>query len=267
MKLWVAQHLNPRRYISTSFITPVGRHGGEICPFLTNQQGSARVPPNFAEGRSRPFQPMEDLFMSQGKFIVVSGGEGSGKTTLVHRLQTDFPGARYTREPGGTPYGEALRVPLLDRMYRPVPWAELFLFMSIRAQHVEEVIKPTLAAGRHVICDRYMQDTLAYQWYTRLGQRSPSQIMQLAEAAGFPQPDLWIYLDVDPEIGLRRRQQTGDMNRIDREKIEFHQHVREGFRDLFNYADYIHRGRLIDANQSPDDVYRAAHQVIDLLLT
>lgn len=204
--------------------------------------------------------------MSRGKFVVVSGGEGSGKTTLVERLKQDYPEALFTREPGGTPFGEALRQPLLSTDFRPGPWAELFLFMAIRAQHVTDKIVPALEFGQHVFCDRYMQDTLAYQWYARLGQRLPAQIMQLAEAAGFPQPDLWIYLDVDPKVGLKRRRKTGDLNRIDEEKIEFHARVREGFLKLFDYAEYRQNGRLIDANVTADPVYHEARRAIADLL-
>lgn len=206
--------------------------------------------------------------MSRGKFVVVSGGEGSGKTTLIDRLRTRYPTAVFTREPGGTPLGEALRHPLLNPEFHPVVGTELFLFMAIRAQHVAEVINPALEQGKLVICDRYLEDTFAYQWYARMNGTNPVLLYDMARVTNAPRADLWLYLDVDPLIGLARRQKAGGINRIDDEKIDFHRRVRQGFQLLLDgqYQTYAHRSHQIDASQSPEEVYREAHHVIDLLL-
>jgi dTMP kinase len=193
--------------------------------------------------------------MPRGPFIVFSGGEGSGKTSILKLLKEEFPAIVTTREPGGTPFGEALRGPLLDPSFTPNPWAELFLFMSIRAQHVTELIHPSLEDGRAVVSDRYLEDSYAYQWAGKLGQTDPTQLMTLAQQAGFPMPDLWLWFDVEPALGLRRRRGTNETNRLDNESLAFHDHVRENFARLMTIEPYARIGRRIDSNGSLDGVY------------
>jgi dTMP kinase len=137
------------------------------------------------------------------------------------------------REPGGTAIGERIRDILHDPAHVGMtPWAEVFLFCASRAQLVAEVIRPALAAGRIVLCDRYADSTLAYQGYGR-GLDLESLRMVLHLATGGLKPDLTFYLDVSPEEGLSRRQRGGgEWNRLDQEALEFHRRVRAGYREL-----------------------------------
>lgn len=204
--------------------------------------------------------------MPRGPFIVFSGGEGSGKTSILKLLKEEFPAIVTTREPGGTPFGEALRAPLLDPSFSPNPWAELFLFMSIRAQHVTELIEPSMADGRAVVCDRYLEDSYAYQWSGKIGATDPAELFALARRAGFPVPDVWLWFDVEPALGLRRRRGTNETNRLDHESLAFHDSVREGFARLITIDPYTRIGRRIDSNGSLDGVYREVKKELAPLL-
>ncbi len=164
-------------------------------------------------------------------FITLEGGEGAGKTTqqslLAEQLRQEGYACLCTREPGGTALGKALRELLLhgDPM---TPLAELLLYAADRAEHVSKIIAPALAAGQVVICDRYTDSTLAYQGYGRgldLGQ-----IRQLNHlATGGLQPDLTLWLDLAPEVGLARSR-LGD--KLEQEHLEFHRRVYQGFQAL-----------------------------------
>jgi len=198
----------------------------------------------------------------KGPFVTFSGGEGSGKSSILERLKKEYPEIVATREPGGTPWGEALRQPLLDHTFNPTVWAELYLFMSIRAQHVADVIIPNTAAGKVVISDRYMQDSYAYQWSAKIGEHWPADLFRMAERAGFPNPDMWLWFDVDPEEGLRRRRQTMEINRLDQADLEFHRRVREAFEYLLGFDPYVHTGHRIDANRPIDEVYEQVKTLV-----
>lgn len=177
-----------------------------------------------------------------GKFIVFEGGEGSGKshhTALLARFfEQRGDSVIQTYEPGATLIGSALRKILLD--YRDdgnTPLAvstELFLFLADRAQHVTEIIQPALARGEIVICDRFVGSTLAYQG----GGRTIADRGLLLTMNDFATkaliPNIVFYLDVDPRIGLARKQKQdgGNLNRLDRENLEFHDRVRASFRQL-----------------------------------
>ena len=170
-------------------------------------------------------------------FITFEGPEGSGKTTQI-RLLTDYLQVQgysvvATREPGGTVIGDQIRTCLHDVNNTDMTAAaELLLYSASRAQLVGELIRPALAQGQIVLCDRYADSTLAYQGYGRgLDLASLQQITQFA--TGGLQPDLTLFLDVAVEAGLARRQQGGDeMNRLDREAVAFHQKVRTGYFQL-----------------------------------
>lgn len=204
--------------------------------------------------------------MPRGPFIVFSGGEGSGKSSILKLLKEEFPTIVATREPGGTPFGEALRQPLLDRSFSPNPWAELFLFMSIRAQHVSDLIMPETEAGKIVVCDRYLQDSYAYQWASKIGESDPTQLWDLARRAGFPTPDVWLWFDVDPAVGLQRRAGTSETNRLDHESHAFHTSVREAFAWLITTAPYDRIGRRIDSNRPLDEVYASVKEALKQFL-
>ncbi len=173
-----------------------------------------------------------------GQLIVFEGIEGAGKTTQLERaaawLRSQVPGAVLTtREPGGTLLGQELRHLLLKVRDEDeiAPRSELLLYASDRAQHVEQYLKPNLAQGAIILCDRYIHSTLAYQGYGR--QLDLELIHQLnAIATGGLMPDLTLWLDLPPEVGLQRIQQRGEANRLEREALAFHQRVRQGYLTL-----------------------------------
>lgn len=165
-------------------------------------------------------------------FIVLEGGEGAGKSTLAHALAGHLRGAGrevvLTREPGGTPAGEQVR----SLLHGPLtPWAEAFAFLLARAQLVSEVIRPALAAGAVVICDRFSGSTFAYQGYGRgLPLDELRRLNALATAA--LEPDLVLYLDLEPRIGLARKRGEAEALRTGVEALEFHERVRAGYLQL-----------------------------------
>ena len=191
----------------------------------------------------------------KGIFITFEGVEGSGKTTQVQRLATALgPDVVLTREPGGTPISERIR-DLFFTSDGITPMTELLLIAAARAQHVDERIRPALAAGQIVICDRFVDASVAYQGYR--GGINLEIIHQLNHAAtGGLTPDLTFVLDLPPEIGLKRQQQGGvHRNRLDRESLESHRKVREGY--LFVAKSDPRRVKLIDATHSPDTIHTA----------
>jgi dTMP kinase len=170
--------------------------------------------------------------MSRGRFISFEGGEGTGKSTQARRL-ADTLSARslktvLTREPGGTPLGEAIRgLILADRP--AVPASELLLFAAARIEHLAQVIRPALARGAWVVCDRYIDSTRVYQGIlAHVDPRLISSIEQLTLAPG-DMPDLTLVLDLDPEVGRARAQERGSLNRFDRNDIEAQRTIRAGF--------------------------------------
>lgn len=200
-----------------------------------------------------------------GVFITLEGPDGSGKTTQLRLLDgwltAQGQAPLVTREPGGTRIGEAVRDLLHDCTYvEMAPHAEILLYSASRAQLVTEVIRPALDAGRIVLCDRYFDSTYAYQGYGRgLSLDALRQITAFA-TQGLT-PDLTLYLDVPPEVGLRRRTQSGeDLNRLDREALAFHRRVRAGYRELA--AAEPRRWRVIDAQPPVDEVQQAVRDAV-----
>ncbi len=200
-----------------------------------------------------------------GRFIVLEGGEGAGKSHLAVRLARRFEAAGVhlveVREPGGTPAGEATRE-LLSRSL--TPWAEAFAFLLARAELVERVIKPALGRGTTILCDRFRASTVAYQGYGR-----GLDLKRLAEAnAAATQglvPDLTIYLDLPPEVGLRRKQGDDEGPATGRETLAFHERVREGYRQQLAQAP-AGTWLEIDATQPPEAVEAVAWEALATLL-
>ncbi len=189
----------------------------------------------------------------KGIFITFEGVEGAGKTTQAQRLATALGSdVVLTREPGGTPISERIRA-LFFTSDGITPMTELLLIAAARAQHVDERIRPALAAGKIVICDRFIDASVAYQGYR--GGIDLEIIHQLNRAAtGGLMPDLTFVLDLSPEIGLQRQQQGGvPRNRLDRESLESHRKVREGYRYVAKSDP--NRVKLIDAKKSPDAIH------------
>ena len=188
-----------------------------------------------------------------GLFVTFEGGEGSGKSTQVTRLADRLRAAGLdplvTREPGGTPLAEGIRALLLDPARAPGALAEALLMVAARADLVSTTLRPALAAGRVVLCDRYGDSTLAYQGGGR--GLDPAQLAAWNRAAtGGLVPDLTLLFDVSPELGLARRANAaGTPNRLDLESAAFHARVRERYLELARAEPA--RFVVLDASRDP----------------
>ncbi len=198
-----------------------------------------------------------------GRLITLEGVEGAGKSTQLARLLPWLQAAGYTvqttREPGGTALGQEIRALLLHgEAVSPV--AELLLYAADRAHHVATLLRPALAVGTWVICDRYTDSTLAYQGYGR-GLDLDLVAQTCAMATQGLTPDLTLWLDLDAAAGLQRLQgRPGQADRLERASLEFHQRVQQGFAALAQ-ADPQRIVRL-DASLSPDAVQAEIRQVL-----
>jgi dTMP kinase len=202
-----------------------------------------------------------------GRLIAFEGVEGSGKSTQLELLRAalesrEGPGDRrggppvspsrevvVTREPGGTPAGERIRALLLDPEVELHPRAEALLFAAARAELVEAVIRPALERGAVVLCDRYLDSSLAYQGGARGLGRGPVEAVNRFATGGLL-PDLVVLLDLDPAEGLGRRGR--DRDRIEAQDLGFHRRVRQAFRDLA--ATDPGRFAVVDAAAPIDEV-------------
>lgn len=198
-------------------------------------------------------------------FITLEGPEGSGKSSqlpiLAEWLREQGYNVYTTREPGGTLISDQIRTILHDLENTSMhPRTEILLYLASRSQHVEEVIRPLLEKDTIVLCDRYADSTLAYQGYGH-GVDIPTLKKLLDFSTGGLYPDLTILLDLNVEIGLERRKQSGgEWNRLDAYALAFHKRVREGYLTLV--ADQPQRWRIVDATQPFDDVQTALREVI-----
>lgn len=207
-----------------------------------------------------------DLAMDRGLFITFEGPDGSGKTTQIERLKTFIQSKGYdallTREPGGTEIGERIRELVLDKKYMEMDYmTEALLYAAARAQHVAQVIEPTLEAGRAVICDRFIDSSIVYQGYGRKLGDCVRIINEYAVRGCFP--DITFLLMVDPEIG-KRRIKAEEQDRLELEKLDYHRMVFQAYEGLEKrYPERIIR---IDAGRSIDEISREIQEHIDRLL-
>ena len=190
-------------------------------------------------------------------FITFEGIEGSGKSTQLRRLAERIPGAVITKEPGGTPLADRIRAILLDSGSVIDPVAELFLFAASRRQNVMEVIRPAIARGDVVLCDRFTDSTLAYQGFGRL--LTLDRLRALNDwATDSTRPDVVLIFDLAEELGLtrarsRNEEAAADEGRFELEDLGFHRRVREGYLALA--AAEPQRYAVISAEGTADEVY------------
>jgi dTMP kinase len=187
--------------------------------------------------------------IERGTFITLEGPEGAGKTTQVKLLskQLEILGVPHviTRDPGGTPLGKQIRRILLNPENPVQPVTELLLYQADRAQHIAEVIRPSLEAGKLVICDRFIDSTMAYQGYGRgIDFALIRQLNQIA--TGGLTPDLTILFDIESSDGLARLH-PGGHDRLEREALAFHLKVRQGYLELAKAEP--ERWKILDATK------------------
>ena len=205
-----------------------------------------------------------------GLFITLEGGEGAGKSTqsrlLAERLAAAGHRLLLTREPGGAPGAERLRSFLLAGEHQLSLRAETLLHVAARFDHIEQTIRPALAAGRLVVCDRFSDSTLAYQGYG-LGQADSTILAFIRTLIGITPlvPDLTLLLDLPPHLARARlRHRGGDADRYERLDDAFHGRVAAGFREIASQEPG--RVRLIDASGDADEVQRALLDAVTLRL-
>ena len=205
--------------------------------------------------------------MNKGYFISFEGGEAAGKSLQISMLRQyieknletdDF---LFVREPGGTPLTEEIRRLLLNyEIDPPLPMTELLLYCAARVEDVQKRILPALEQGKVVIADRFYDSTIAYQGGAR-GIMSEQDILDLTEMTiGSVKPNLTIYLKVDPEIAIKRKQNLGNLDRIEKEGLDFYKKVQDGY----DFISKKESGRfvIIDGTKTPQEI---SNEIIDIL--
>ncbi len=198
-------------------------------------------------------------------FITFEGPEGSGKSTHIRRLKSYLEGkgrrVLLTREPGGTQVGKFIREILLNPESVLDETTEVYLFAADRSEHVSKIIQPALAEGKWVISDRFVDSTLAYQIGGRGLPEDLVRYINMISAKGLA-PDLTLLLDVSPEIGIKRAVVNGAADRFEKEKIEFHQRVREKYLEIA--SDDPQRVKVINTdNKDIESVQELIRKIID----
>lgn len=201
--------------------------------------------------------------MSRGKFITLEGMDGAGKTTHLEWLRDKLTARgvplTVTREPGGTPLGEALRKLLLDSHDPRHPDTEALLMFAARHEHIAQVIEPALSAGHCVLCDRFTDATYAYQ--AGGSGMAWERVAELEHwVQGALQPDLTLYFDLDPAVSRARARQAREPDRFEREKQAFYEQVRAAY--LRRAAEHPRRIRVIDASRTIPEIQLELEDVI-----
>jgi dTMP kinase len=203
--------------------------------------------------------------MKKGLFIVVDSGEGAGKTSQLNRAKDFFGDSLVlTREPGGSPYAEEIRHIILKSPHAGQADAKtLFaLFWAARADHLKNTIIPALEAGKTVITDRFDSSTFAYQIIAQGATELKDFFWQMRDFyLGDLKPDLYIYFDIDPVVGLARKGKQGaeESNHFEAREIDFHNRLRDGYREFIKHVPH----EVIDASQPIDKVWEAFKSVLE----
>lgn len=207
-----------------------------------------------------------NLHSSKNKraLITFEGGEGAGKTTLINHLYGSLAAegrsVLKTRQPGGTPLGAKIRELLLTPTQHPISSrAELLLFLADRAQHVDECIVPALEKNTIILCDRYCDSTMAYQGAARGLDPETLEELCLFSTKGV-EPDLTLYLDIEPEKGFERVQKERKCDRIEQETLEFHHRIRNCYLEIAEKEP--HRFFILDASCSAEEVYQTGLEIV-----
>ena len=200
-------------------------------------------------------------------FITFEGGEGAGKSTAIKRIVEKLTSEGYeivlTREPGGTPIAEEIRNVILDKKNTAMdPRTEALLYAASRRQHLIEKVIPALKEGKLVLCDRFLDSSLAYQGGARGIGIDTVYNMNLFATEGML-PDLTILFDIKPEEGLARiaANSQREVNRLDVEKLTFHNKVRDSFHELAK--KFPERFVIVDASKTPNEVFEDAYKAIE----
>ncbi|MFA6647830.1 MAG: dTMP kinase [Candidatus Izemoplasmatales bacterium] len=204
-----------------------------------------------------------------GKLITFEGTEGSGKTSVIKKIKKHYEDQGYqvmvTREPGGISISEKIREILLSKENTEMdPRTEALLFAAARRQHLVEKIIPALEKGLIVLCDRFIDSSLVYQGYARkIGIDKVYDINYFAVEDAFP--DLTIFVDVRPEVGLKRVFQTPnrEVNRLDLENMKFHEMIYQGYKELMKKYDRI---KIVNGEQDIELVAKEAISVINAII-
>lgn len=204
-----------------------------------------------------------------GLFITMEGPDGSGKSTQIELLRDYLSGKGYDiiicREPGGTKISEAIRQVILNKDFTEMGnMTEMLLYAAARAQLVEEVIRPALENDKIVICDRFVESSAVYQGIARgMGIELVYEINQYA--IGDTMPDLTIMLDIDAGTGISRKKKQAELDRMERETMEFHQRVVEGYRKIA--VQYPERILKIDGSGSIEDIHGQIAAAVDKIIS
>ncbi|MEK3764170.1 MULTISPECIES: dTMP kinase [unclassified Solibacillus] len=208
--------------------------------------------------------------MQRNLFITFEGGEGAGKTSVLKaigdRLKERQIDALLTREPGGIEIAEKIRAVILDPSHTEMhERTEALLYAAARAQHFYEKIVPALDKGKHVLCDRFIDSSLAYQGYAR--EIGVNEVLAINEfAIGKRLPDVTIFFNISPEKGLARihTTRTDELNRLDVESLTFHEKVYEGYEEAMRR--YPERFKIINADQELEQVIEDVWMILNPLL-
>lgn len=203
--------------------------------------------------------------MTHGKFIVMEGVEGAGKSRqcamLVERLSAEGVPAVLTREPGGAPLGEALRALILSPDYAPDALTELYMYSAARRDHLNKVIFPALESGKTVVCDRFIYSTLAYQGYGRGLDLDFVRRVNAVTVSPF-KADIALFLDISPTAGFERKGGADKSDRLERETLEFFERVYGGFKQMCKGGELVDIDASGTKDQTAAKIFAAVRAVL-----